>query len=495
MQNLNDNTNNSLVLSPSNQMMLLELKLRYLDCKDLQTIPEVDDEHYFSFLNGDDELIESEVEISCNESLCDLESGNLSPRCDHQNKFSRLNTIHSLGSQMPGTESELGETLVMDNKSATDFTGIETQESIYFTNVANSCVSNSRTYLKEIDKDIVNTGICFDITDKGTDVSLASPVTAESRPVGDLLIFKAPMEDNRTYKFKVVNKSSPFLAIGACQRSIVKAKRFYMKKNGNKRHGCFMFRADGYRFRSGSSHSYHFWSTDYVKMNSDDEVLLKLVKSKRSLYMLNIRSGIKAKLAINAEVNFDDFYPCIYLPCSGEEVDVIPFAHQFGKLIDPNHIKQNPNYSLCSNRISRLPRGDLALLTTSITPYVEYKFRIQSKPSHDMAIGICMKSLAHGNGYLVGSNRNHGCWLFYPDGDIQIQGEQFRRSTQGSEVPFAQGNDLTLTYNSENAQLSLLNLSTGKSASIMLRLRQSLLKNFHPCVRLGRAGDKVSLIN
>ena len=230
-------------------------------------------------------------------------------------------------------------------------------------------------------------------------------------------------------------------------------------------------------------------------MKSGDELLLKLVGSKRSLYMMNKRSGIRASIEIHAGVDLDDLYPCVYLPSPGEEIDIVPFEHQFGKLVDPYHIKQNPSYSLMSNRIKRLPKGDLALLATSITPYLEYKFRILSKSSHEMAIGLCMKSLTQGNGYAVGNSRNHGCWLFYPDGDIQVQGQQFRKLAKGSEVTFSQGHDLILTYNSENAQLSLLNLSTGRSASIPLRLQQSLLKNFYPCVRLGRVGDKISITN
>jgi hypothetical protein len=495
MQVPSENEIQSPVLSPSKQMALLELKLRFLDCKDLQTIPEVEDEHHLSFFNAEGDFLQSESAISPEESVVEFEGCDLDSQVGFKDKISRLNTIHSLSSQLPGTEVEFGESRVVENKSAGEFGGMEIRESIYVLNVANSSVFDSKDQLIKIDRPFENNGYAFEQLAKGAAIVLDGYAVAQSRPIGDVLVFKAVMEDNRSFKFKIINKSSKFLAIGACQKSLIESRRYFLNKSNGNRHGCFMFRSDGYRFKSGSGSTYHFWSSEYVQMKSGDVVLLKLVKSKRSLYLLNKQTGVKAKLPIDAGVDLDDFYPCICLPNANEEVDIIPFKHQFGKLIDPDHIKQNPNYTLCGNRISRVTTGDLALLSTPVTPDIEFKFRIESKPSHEMAIGICMKSLADGNGFLVGKNRNHGCWLFYSDGDIQVQGEPFRKSATGSDVHFAQNQELVLSYDSKNARLFLFNLSTGKSSSIKLSLRKSVMRNFYPCVRLGRSADKVSIAN
>ncbi len=311
--------------------------------------------------------------------------------------------------------------------------------------------------------------------------------------LGGLVLLNTQFSDILQYKFKILHHDCT-LAIGACIQSKVLQNGYHVKVGTKADHGCFLFRVDGHRLIHAYDSNFQHDKGKFFKMAKGDIIELECDPLSRFLIIRNNNHSTSAKIHIDDAVDFNDLCACVLL-LDNESIELINPMTFNEVLVQFDLSSIRSDILVAGNSISRLPFGDLALLSTPIKPCHVYKFLIVQQNTLGIALGLCYKKLVNENHYNFDFVENHGCYLFHSSGNHFRDKYKYSYTKMTPKVTFTSGDILTLVYEPSSYSLILTNQTTKGESKMPLCIKEDQVSGVYPCVWLQGADNKVRLIN
>jgi hypothetical protein len=325
-------------------------------------------------------------------------------------------------------------------------------------------------------------------------VTIVSDDVIRGNPrLGGLVLLNIRFSDLPEYKFKILKHDSS-LAIGACVQYIILQNGYHVNVGPTADHGCFLFRVDGHRLRHPNDVNFQHDKGKFFKMSKGDIIELECDPLSRVLTIRNTNHSTSAKMLIDGNFDFNELCACVLLLDneSVELVNPVMFNEVQVKFDIPPF---RSDILAIGSSVTRVPFGDLALLSKPLKPSQFYKFEILQQDTSGIALGLCIKQVVMSNHFSFEFIENHGCYMFHSSGNHFRNKYKYSYTRMFPKVTFNAGDILTLVYEPINFSLILTNLTNKMESKMPLCIKEDQFAEIYPCIWLQGAESEVKLIN
>ncbi len=332
---------------------------------------------------------------------------------------------------------------------------------------------------------------CFDRNNTGNSLFLDEGARVTNTGNGALSFLNTKLKFEERISFEITFNPNRKPAIGLCQVPTAVTNHFRWNHKNDGSHFMFPIESTLPHLLNNDTEKMVF---DRKNMKQTASVSLNFDRKKQRLFFWHRGEWHSVSITID-QFNQTDIMPCVYLSSPGDTV----------KILSSSIIKNDDNefdYNLkgpiikfdSPAQITNQGNGDIALLADSVPTCPSKRFLIRVSSSDRIAFGLFSQRIVSESGFKWSGKSNHGCYLFYGNGERLKPGSEFSFTPQVFKVCFAQGETVELTYDWSTGKLLCTNLSKPSFGEMTVAdvkdLNEYFLGVCLPC-----KDDEVSLAN
>lgn len=296
---------------------------------------------------------------------------------------------------------------------------------------------------------------CFDRSNTGNSLFVDEGSRVLNIGSGALVFLNSKLKLTEKISFEITFNPNRRPAVGLCQVPIALSNNFRWNCKNNDSHFMFSIVPIPNQL-SDTGNGIH---AERDSKQQSVSVSLNFDKRKQRIFLWH--RGEWQNLQISAE-RFSklDLLPCIYLPSQGDTASI-----QSSTVIkdDENEFDFNLMGACIKlelpTRAVNKGNGDIALLSDPITICRYRRFFIRSSETDRIAFGLFDRRVVSESGFKWNGKQQHGCYLFYSNGERLKNGSPFSYSPQALKVVFFEGQSIELQYETSSNKLLCTNLS------------------------------------
>lgn len=332
----------------------------------------------------------------------------------------------------------------------------------------------------------------FDSATSGKRVNILSNKEVSYAGSGRIVLFKSSCFPSRVYKFQFENLTSEHSGIGFCLKKSVSENGFIEPEGAN--HGCFLFYSNGEQLIHGQEDTV-LPLDQKLTFSSNDRLSICFDPMEDKLICTNMASNKRAHIKIKKDLDLMDLYPCVKLSERGERVKILGDGTSDNKFIEFDPVNKGSCLDLIAkNEVISLGDCNIAYVKTKLSTLKVFKFHVtRLVDAYAFAVGACRQSVIKANDFSEQPCADHGCYLFFANGDQLKNGEELVFTPSQWIVEFEEGDVLEIYLDIKAKKLVCKNTSNSSIAEISLKNNENL-DDLYPCVQMGTRGERIKLI-
>lgn len=334
--------------------------------------------------------------------------------------------------------------------------------------------------------------ICFDASMSGKMIKVVSTKEIVYEGAGRIALFNSPCLPSRVYKFQFDSLTSEHTGIGFCLRKPISENGFIEPEGAY--HGCFLFYSNGEQLIHGREDTVLPLDQKFT-FGVGDRLSICFDPIDERLICINLSSNKRAQMKISKNLNLLELYLCVKLCDKGERVKTFSDSNSDTRFMEFDPTQKGSCLDLIAkNEVVSLGDCNIALVKTGLSSLKTFKFQISRLADpYSFAIGAARLSVLKANNFSEKPVEDHGCYLFFANGDQLKNGNAKVFTPHQWIVEFEESDILEIYLDIKAKKLICKNTSNSSVAELDLKVKENA-DDLYPCVQMGTKGDRVKLI-